>query len=621
MQLSQYPNQRGSSSFYQLKKFFNFFAILFNIIKEMVTTFAKQLSRSLTDCLEMDSLLPLKEFPSNLLFEMGLRVVGAKLTTAYDFASQHPKETQNRLLKSIMETNKDTEFGKKFNFSKVTDQDSFQSMVPPQSYESLSPFIDRHLQGGRNQLIKENPISYATTSGTTGKPKFIPITDEAQKNSHQAISRMWSYALCSHVPAAIEGKILPIVSPAVEGYAPDGTPVGSTSGQLLKGIGKLFQHKYAVPYEVFEIEDYSARYYAILLLGMTQNVTLLSTANPSTLSLLAQKANEWKDMLLNDIEKGTLSSEFSFPADIRELIEEQLTPNPHWANELRQSILLDPEEMLRPMAFWPNLQLVACWTGGNSGIFIEEMKSWYGHLRVWDLGYLASELRGSMPLWEGESGGALTITENYFEFVKVEDIEKSNPQFLGVDEVILGERYYIFVTTKAGLYRYNINDIVEVNGFCNNTPVITFIQKGKGVTNITGEKLYEEQLLMAVKEASQLTGAQVKFFMALASVSKSTYELYTEFIDDSVHADRASEFVEVVDQLLSQMNVEYKSKRNSLRLKPMEMVMLDKDSFESFKRFRIKQGIREAQIKSVCLTQDEKLVQMLPILSPLKVAV
>ena len=70
-------------------------------------------------------------------------------------------------------------------------------------------------------------------------------------------------------------------------------------------------------------------------------------------------------------------------------------------------------------------------------------------------------------------------------------------------ELKQGKQYYIFATTFDGLYRYNINDIVKVKEFYLNTPCLEFVQKGKGTTNITGEKLYENQLVKAVKKAQK----------------------------------------------------------------------------------------------------------------------
>ena len=74
----------------------------------------------------------------------------------------------------------------------------------------------------------------------------------------------------------------------------------------------------------------------------------------------------------------------------------------------------------------------------------------------------------------------------------------------------------MFVTTEDGLYRYDINDIVRVNGWVVATPTLAFVQKGKGVTNITGEKVTESQVLEAVTSVFAESGATPQFFIMLA---------------------------------------------------------------------------------------------------------
>ena len=51
-----------------------------------------------------------------------------------------------------------------------------------------------------------------------------------------------------------------------------------------------------------------------------------------------------------------------------------------------------------------------------------------------------------------------------------------------------------------------MNDIVRVTGRLHATPLLAFVQKGKGVTSLTGEKLYESQVLEAVRRAAEETG-------------------------------------------------------------------------------------------------------------------
>jgi hypothetical protein len=556
-----------------------------------------------------------QEFAPNLIFKLGLNITGAKLLKEFNFCNEHCKETQIETLKHIIKENSHTTFGKDHKFDSIKSVEDFRKNVPVQTYDSLANYIDQHTHGKEDVLVNGRPISYATTSGTTGKPKFIPITKEAQQYSHKNISRIWAYSLYQEVPEAFDGKILAIVSPAVEGNTEDGTTFGSTSGQLLQGMNPVIKQKYVLPYEVLTLEDYTAKYYCILLLGMCSKVTFLSSANPSTLGLLAKKGNEFKEDLLKDIKYGTLNKKIVMPKSIRRIVENQMSPNPALAKKLTKLMEEDKEKKLRPIHYWPELKSIACWTGGNSESFIKMMSEWYGDKNIRDLGYLASEIRGSVPLKSTTNDGVLTISENFFEFVETDQIELKDPDFLMAHELEVGKRYYIFFTTKAGLYRYNINDIIEVKDMERNTPTIIFLQKGKGVTNITGEKLYEQQVMEAMKKSEDELNMSVNFYMYLACMEEAKYQVYTEFSDQTLSNEDHILFAQTLERNLQTISIEYAAKRKSLRLPPIELKVLQEDSFETFKNWRVSQGIREAQFKVVPLTSDVLLTGPLTVQS------
>ena len=188
------------------------------------------------------------------------------------------------------------------------------------------------------------------------------------------------------------------------------------------------------------------------------------------------------------------------------------------------------------------------------------------------------------------------------------------------DELEVGKRYYLYFTNNAGLYRYDINDIVEVKGFVNGTPTIDFIQKGKGVTNITGEKIYEQQVLLAVQKAEEKHRIKLAFFQVQARVELSRYDLFCEFETDSLNKAKKLAFLQEVETQLQLLNLEYKTKRKSLRLDAMQLHVLAENSFETFKKFRVKQGVREAQLKTVPLSADFSLTESLKVVDVITIS-
>jgi hypothetical protein len=92
-----------------------------------------------------------------------------------------PVQAQDRLLRQILETNADTEFGRRHGFGSITSFQQFQERVPISAYEDLEPYITEEMNGRANQLTKEPPVLFTTTSGTTGNRKYIPMTREDKR--------------------------------------------------------------------------------------------------------------------------------------------------------------------------------------------------------------------------------------------------------------------------------------------------------------------------------------------------------------------------------------------------------------------------------------------------------
>ena len=106
----------------------------------------------------------------------------------------------------------------------------------------------------------------------------------------------------------------------------------------------------------------------------------------------------------------------------------------------------------------------------------------------------------------------------------------------------------------------------------------------------------------------------VAFFIGFASPENSCYDFYYEFADDEISKDQASDFTIQVDKNLKEMNVEYKTKRDSLRLKMPQTNVLYPNSYEMFKRLSLKAGGRDGQFKLVLLLQDKVRQNHIPFL-------
>ena len=137
---------------------------------------------------------------------------------------------------------------------------------------------------------------------------------------------------------------------------------------------------------------------------------------------------------------------------------------------------------------------------------------------VCDITYGASEGRGTVSISPTEQ--IVALRSHFFEFIPESDFGSSKTPLLA-DQLTVGENYYILFTTSAGLYRYNINDIVKVVGWHNQTPLIEFQHKGGNISSFTGEKLTESHVTDSAVAASALTGIKIGVLHCNPSISSA----------------------------------------------------------------------------------------------------
>ncbi|HVJ63882.1 MAG TPA: GH3 auxin-responsive promoter family protein [Bdellovibrionota bacterium] len=522
------------------------------------------------------------------------------------------KRCQEDLLRKILARNAKTEFGTKHGFSDIKSVEDFRRLVPVLDYEYLRPYVERQDSTGAHALVNATPVFYAVTSGTTGKPKYIPLHSDALK-SHSKSTNFFMAKLLRDRPRMFEGKTLAIVSPAVEGYMEaSGRPFGSTSGHMYEATSPLIKNRYVVPSAIFAIEDYDVKYRAILRLALQEEqITYLTTANPSTIAKLVNLCAATFDQMIEDIETGSFRDLDKLSAPTRKAMQSRLRADRARAERLRQIRDMGGKPRIRDL--WPDLQVVSTWTGGSSSIFLDQLKDQFSKdTLLRDPGYLASEFRGSVPITSGTNVGVPTFWNGYYEFAEQAAWDNGEKTFLGLHQLEHKKRYYIFITTDYGLYRYNMNDIIEVDGFYRtHCPLIRFVQKGKGVTSITGEKLYENQVLDAVARTEKEFGVDSEFFIMSCDPQESRYTLYYELSptvkDTKLYRggdgwiDECKRFQDRIDEVLGEINLEYHAKRQSGRVHPLRVVILKRGTYETFKRFYLSAGQREGQFKIVAL--------------------
>ena len=517
-------------------------------------------------------------------------------------AARNPMRAQHALLGKILQRNRDTTFGRKHGFERIDSYARFAARVPVHDYEALRPYVDAEIERGEQALTAESPIHYLRTSGTTGKPKDIPLV-ESHLRQLRHINRLSVSSQHRVCPAAFRGSILVVTSPAFEGRLANGKPYGSASGIVSGSTPPLVRDKFVVPASVLTIHDSRVKYLLILRLGVARrDITYLGTANPSTLLALMKLYRENETALIADLRDGGFFLADRVPGDVLASVEKRLRPDPLRAAEIGA---LQAAAGRRIADLWPELRLVVTWTCASAGIAVTALRAELSpHTHIHELGYVSSEFRGTITIGKRPGSGLPTWDTHFFEFVEKDRWDRAEPEFLTLDKLRKHTDYYVIVTTPSGLYRYFINDLVRVTGFFRRMPLLKFMQKGKGVTSITGEKLYESQVLAAVRHVLEQLGRIPRFVMMLADEAAQRYRLYVE--TDAGEKPESLLLAQMVDAQLRSLNVEYDAKRESGRLAEIAAAWLSPGTEEAYKHASVQQGQREAQFKVVALAYKQK---------------
>ncbi len=479
-------------------------------------------------------------------------------------AHRRTRCVQEALLKELLCQHAETHFGREHGFASLRSYEDFTTAVPISNYETLRPYMEKVFNGQPEALLPPGQpvLMFSLSSGTTGKPKRIPVTPRFLQEMRRGWNIFGLRVLKDH-PRAWLRPILPISSPMQESISPTGLPCGAISGLLASTQKPIVQRMYVVPEAVSGIPEPESRYYTTLRCGVGRDVAIITTANPSSTIRLIEVGQKHAERLIRDVADGTVCPPDSLPESLSGRLP--FRPNRKLARHMEAGLKRDGQ--LLPKHFW-KIEFLTNWTGGTLGLFLRRLRELFGDVPIRDIGLLASEGRFSIPIQDSTPAGLAEITGNFLEFIPAECAEQSDPPTLRAEQTEIDKEYFLVVTNWAGLWRYHIGDRVRVVDRFGHSPVFEFLSRGQHTANITGEKLTEHQVVEAMQRATG--GAIQRFVMQGRFARQPYYELRFEQVD-GLDVVRLSE---QMDRTLCQLNLEYHSKRRSDRLGPVTAKIL-----------------------------------------------
>lgn len=431
---------------------------------------------------------------------------------------KYPNEVQQEVLQDLLGFAKKTKIGYQYDYSSINRYSEFARRVPIVTYEDLAEEIAAGRQGEDN-ILWPTPIKwYAKSSGTTNaKSKYIPVSVEALEDCHYKAGKDMLSLYINNNPEAqlFNGKTL-----------------------RLGGSQELYQN------ERNAFGDLSAI--------MTDNLPFWAELN-CTPSLKVSLMSEWESKM---------------KAIITESSQENVTGLmgvPSWMLVLLHKLLAqNPGKSLKDI--WPNIEVYF-----HGGVSFRPYRSQYESLlkdhslQFYEI-YNASE--GFFAIQDRNGSDELLLMLDYGIFYEFIPLGEDDSAIIPLDQVQLGQRYTLVITTNGGLWRYKIGDVVQ---FTSLSPYrIQIAGRTKHYINAFGEELVIENADRAIAVAALTCDVEVVDYSVapifMEGNKKGSHEWMIEF--KKVPKD-LMQFQSVLDQELKRLNSDYEAKR----YKDMTMVL------------------------------------------------
>ncbi|NNF82473.1 MAG: GH3 auxin-responsive promoter family protein, partial [Flavobacteriaceae bacterium] len=373
---------------------------------------------------------------------------------------KYPHEVQNELLLDLVDEARDTEFGRKYEFSSIKDYETFAQRIPVSTYESVEPLIERSRRGEQN-IFWPKPIKwFAKSSGTTNaKSKFIPVSSDSLEDCHYAAGKdlLCMYLNNNENSQLFTGKSLRLGG-SKELYKENGTIFGDLSAILIDNMPFWAEFSSTPSNKVSLMSDWEIKMQAIVDETIQENVTSLAGV-PS-----------WMLVLLNQV--------------------------------------LETTKKTNLFEVWPNLEVY--FHGGVSFVpYIDQYKAILPRntFRYYEI-YNASE--GFFAIQDQNNSNELLLMLDYgifYEFIPMDTYDTPEQKVIPLSLVEKDKIYAVVISTNGGLWRYKIGDTVR---FTSISPYrIKVSGRTKHHINVFGEELIIENAEKALSKVAKITEAEI----------------------------------------------------------------------------------------------------------------
>ena len=485
-------------------------------------------------------------------------IVVKKIESTYNKAP----ELQAKILKELIKKAKSTKFGRDHNFSNIISYQDFCNSVPVRDYEQLYGYIEKVKEGGENVLWPGKPKYFAKTSGTTSGAKLIPITKESMPNHIKpARNALLFYINKTGNTKFLNGKMIFIQgSPVLEEI--NGIKAGRLSGIAAHYVPSYLRRNNMPSWETNSIENWEEKILKICDETSKEEMTVIGGI-PSWVQMYFEK-------LLSLNNKQNISQLFE-----------------KFSLYIYGGVNYSPYEKIFNKLIGKKIDSIEYFPA-SEGFFAYQ-----------------NDQKDKSLLLQYDSG-------MYFEFIKVQDFQKNNPERLNLSNIEININYILIVSTNAGLWAYNTGDTVMFTSIT--PPKLLVTGRYKHFISAFGEHVIASEVEQSLSEAAKKFNVSVSEFTVAPKIENGNklpcHEWFIEFEELEINI---KEFEKYLDDRVQEKNIYYRDLIKGKVLKTLEVKKLAKGTFNHYMKFIGKLG---GQNKVPRLSNNRGFVEGLLIKDP-----
>ena len=482
-------------------------------------------------------------------------------------------------LKQILLTNKETDFGKKYDFAHITSEEEYANKVPLAELDDFKVYINLTTRlGEKNIIAKDDIIAYCDTLSNDGQHfELVPCTKDHVKDLVEQYKSFLKDNISMFLFESESKKRMYADKAVYNSFA--GVALSELAKINLKknSFGFLKKNVSSSPKQLLVKNEFVDNIKLRLLFGLLcKNLTqIIAVSSFAVLQMFRTLEDSWSE-LVQSIKLGEISERIISDEKTRIEFNSFLKADSDRADELQK---IFEEGFDTPVAtkIWPNLKRIVCNGYGSYKIYTENCKRYTTGVNFYNSILGDSTAIFGIGIQNTDNSFILSKTNSYLEFIPIEGKDNCAITY---KQIKAGQKYELAITNNAGLYRLKSGFVLKVEKILKGEIIVSYSYLIPDTYSFENEKMCEAQVSDAIIFMIRTTNISIDDFAFDVDEQNKCYNIYLEpnlYAKDKIDLESIDKSLlsSLIDSGLQLANLKYAEARLQGKINPCHVHILE----------------------------------------------